>query len=388
MTVLKQALSALGWSRPAEQVAMIRLLAYCGKGTELFGEDVAPRGVMVSDAKARTALEDRTRFTHAEEALQWLADATQELFYTPKDYRDLKADAGFFGAHRADILPQLALLGLNEARAPKRKQYDFLLVPGGNEEWAELRMEQLRALAENGVRAKNVVLLGSTRLLMPEIEAESIVEVLWRKLEAQGRPANKKHLRRLLDKAVDDPVLQDIEDIYARNIAQTKAVLEQTGLHFADWPTEADMLPILFDRIAEQHPAWRDVPCHIVNAPMVRRADGKAVPENTEENIQRLLDGSLRRANTHDTLQAFAALPEAQKGDTVLSVSHQPYALHQHGQLQAALQDAGFQSLETVSERTPLPMVNVHHALGCIAKYIYAVREQTQETLRSASHTR
>lgn len=388
MTALKQALSALGWSRPAEQVAMIRLLAYCGKGTELFDEDVAPRGVMVSDTKARTVLEGRQRFPHAEDALQWLADATQELFYTPKDYRDLKADAGFFGAHRTAILPQLALLGLNEARAPKRKHYDFLLVPGGNEEWASLRMEQLLALAENGVQAKEVLLLGSTRLLMPEIEAESIVELLGRKLKTQGRPADKKQLHTLLNKAVDDPVLQDIDDIYARNIAQTKAVLEQTGLHFADWPTEADMLPLLFDRIAEKNPAWRDVPCHVVNAPMIRRADGQPIPQNTEESIQQLLDGSLRRANTHDTLQAFAALPEAQKGGTVLSVSHQPYALHQHGQLRAALQDAGFRALETVSERTPLPMVNVHHALGCIAKYIYAVREQTQETLRSASHTR
>lgn len=367
---------------------MLRLLAYCGKGSELFGSAVAPRGTMVSEAKARTVLEDRTRFAQPEEALQWLADATQELFYTPKDYRDLKADAGFFGAHRAAILPQLAILGLNEARAPKRRQYDFLLVPGGNEEWASLRMEQLLSLAENGVQAKEVVLLGSTRLLMPEIERDSIVELLGRTLKAQGRPADKKLLHHVLDKAVNDPVLQDIDDIYARNIAQTKAVLEQTGLRFANWPTEADMLPLLFDRIAEQNPAWRDVPCHVVNAPMLRRADGQAVAHNTEESIQQLLDGKLRRANTHDTLQAFAALPQAQKGGTVLSVSHQPYALHQHGQLRAALKDADFRSLETVSERTPLPMVNVHHALGCVAKYIYAVREQTQEALRGATRMR
>lgn len=389
MTNLATVLDGLGWSDPQEQVAMVRLLCFCGKGEELLPGETVPQGTWVGVHQARAVAENPRLFPSSEAALEWLHTVLQELFYTTQDYRSLKPDAGFFGQHRERILPLLAVLGMSEARLPERQSYDFLLVTGGTEGWATLRLRQLQHLADAGTEVGHVVLLGSTRLLMPELERESLTALLSNTLAARGNRQADATVRAAIDKALESTVLQDIEDIYARNIAQAKAVLEETGLHFADWPTEADMLELRYGQMRERLPdAWQSLPVHIVNSPMIRRADHQPVPDNNEDAIQQLLNGDLRRANTHDTLRDFAALPAAAHGGSVLSISHQPYALHQHGQLRAALPAVRFPVAETVAERVPLPEVNVHHALGCLAKYLYAMREPVREKLQAQAAQR
>jgi hypothetical protein len=234
-----------------------------------------------------------------------------------------------------------------------------MLIPGGNEDWAKQRMEHAEYLLKEGMRPEHIVLLGSNRMLMPELERESLTALLADTLQEP----DISPLTQVIDEALNDPVLAEIDDIYARNLAQSKHIMTRIGVPFSQWPTEADLMEWLYDKTMQHLPAsQRQHTCHIVSSPMIRPADGARIEENTP-----------------DTFRDFASLDIAQEGGAILSVSHQPYALHQHGQLRVALPETNFPVVETVVPVVTPEEVNLHHALGCLAKYIYAMHDSLRD---------
>lgn len=174
--------------------------------------------------------------------------------------------------------------------------------------------------------------------------------------------------------AIEDPVLFDIPDAYVRNITQIKQITERCGLSFEDWPTEKDMLEHLFLQEKERHPdILADIPYYAQSCPMKSTSDERVEFENTEDSIQRFFNGELRWANTKDTLLQFAESDIGRNSSSVIAISRQPYALHQQGQLSSAL--ANYEIKETVAEEVSTEGVNVHHALGSLAKYIFEMHD-------------
>lgn len=381
MAALRSTLEALGWKDERQQIALVRLLAFCDRN-DRAGLPMRIWGNLPGAHQARAFMNDGRLFRSDAQALEWLRDATQELFYSTQDYAAVRNAKGFYATQREIIMPLLTELGLTGARMPVRDAFDHVLLYGSNESSSISKIGYLEELLQGGLQAGEIVLLGSNRLLSPEIERESLTTLLCRTLSDNGAPLKREEVEHIIKEAVEDPVIGNIGDFYERNIAQAKQVLEKTGLRFRHWPTEADMLELHYDRMCETLPAGgASIPCRTIRSPMICKSDGSPVHENTEETLQRFLNGELRRANTFDTLCDFARLDGGAGKGSVLAVSQQPYALHQHGQMRAALPQERFPVVETTVKRMVAKDVNIHHALGCLAKYIYASHDRAQEKL-------
>lgn len=171
MASIADALSSLGFQEPQQQIAFVQLVAFCDQKREFI-----PEGRLGQSA-ARVIL-TRSQFNDSVAALDWVRDVTQHLFYTKIDYSRLAARGGFYGQNRDTILSMLDTLGLVQERKATQQHYDVALLFGGGEYQTRMRMQHLvKLLGENAVKPKNIVLLGSTRLLMPELERKSIVQI-------------------------------------------------------------------------------------------------------------------------------------------------------------------------------------------------------------------
>lgn len=379
MTNLQGACAALGWQTPKQQMALVQILAFCGYGKELglpeekYGSHPVIQGRLASEI-SRKAL-----FNDGKEAINWLMEVTQSAFYTKQDYDALKKDAGFLGKNRVILLPLLDQLELTTEIKPAKTHYDAVLVLGGLEECCKLRMKHVEDLLEDGVKCNEIALLGSTRLLLPELERDSFLRLMERRLSERGSFLQAREIAGICDAIDNNHSLNDMMDMYERNIAKVKAVLDalekRTGqrLGFEDAPTESQMMKLCYEDSLSAKSSVNTM--RVVNSGMRCMADGRQIARNTDETIQALLNKQLRRANTKDTFQDYAEQirQEGKEQMEVLSISSQPYALHQYGQMLSGLPEDMFRRRDVATGSMALEAVNVHHALGSVAKYIYEI---------------
>lgn len=389
MTAIRDALNELGITKSLEQVAVLRLIHYFSENKETLpwgNNSFACKKSTLGLWQAIELLKNESLFPNKSAVIEWLHDITQELFYNPVDYRALQNSS--FNKDSTLVKELLSTAGHTSEILPSHGHYDFLLVPGGSQPFMEPRMDYIRDfLSANQIDIKQIIFLGSIRLLMPELEQEYLEKILLNKVKDAQLNHSAEDIKRIVNAAVEDSTSLDIKDIYARGVAQAKFILQELGLVLEKWPTEADMLKIMGEELqSEVKDLNVNISIHTLCSPMIRKADkqGKKIKEepvweNNADNIQELLFGRIRRANTKDTFRDFAESEIAREGGSVLCISNQPLIRHQSGQLLAELPEERFPMPETIGPAVEIEDMNLHHALGSLAKGMDAMYRKWQK---------
>lgn len=135
---------------------------------------ISPTQLFDKDNRPNRALAKLIRqFNLNPQSQQELVEQTQKAWLRPADKERWEAESPH-ESRKQDLMPTFKRIGLVDEVKPQLQKYDYLLILGALHSRAKSRIEHAVQLWNNGIRFREIVLLGCERKLDPKQEPASL----------------------------------------------------------------------------------------------------------------------------------------------------------------------------------------------------------------------